>query len=85
MSSGFSRLRNRSRSKNRASSRVKSQDDEPEPPSSSDRASTSQIAEVIERHQLALKMDVIDMIDSHEKDIKFWKNKALKLKKKLSQ
>lgn len=61
------------------------QDDEEDPLDSSEKATYTQIQDTIERHQLALKMDMMDMMENHEKEIKFWKNKALRLMKKMSQ
>lgn len=60
-------------------------DDNPPPPDSSERPISAQVADIMERHQLAMKMEMIEMMENHEKEVKFWKNKAMKMKKKMSQ
>ena len=89
-SSGLrSRLRSRSASITRGSKnshqRKASLDDyDGAPPDYNEQSSTDQIAEIIERYQLALRMDMTALMDNHEKEIKFWKNKAMKLKKRMT-
>ena len=89
-SSGLrSRLRSRSASITRGSKnshqRKSSLDDyDGAPPDYNEQSSTDQIAEIIERYQLALRMDMTALMDNHEKEIKFWKNKAMKLKKRMT-
>jgi len=92
-SSFVARLRSRSRSRprvntsRRQSSQLRGGDNnyDPGPPDSTEKASSVQIEDVIERHQLALKMDMMDILENHEKEIKFWKNKSMKMKKKQAQ
>lgn len=89
-----SRFRARSRSASTTEPRVdgrrssqQDQNDE-EPPSLDNpvgRASSAQIAHVIDQHQLALKNEMMEMMENQEREINFWKNKALKLKKRMAQ
>ena len=39
---------------------------------------------MIERHNLTLKMDMMEVLEAREKEVKFWKNKAMRLRRKVS-
>ncbi|KAL9191560.1 hypothetical protein ACHAXT_001266 [Thalassiosira profunda] len=82
-----SRLRSRSASVRRGPGSVSAavaaqQADEPEHPEASDKPPSAQVADILERHQIALKMEVTDAMENLEKEIQYWKTKALKLKLK---
>ena len=48
------------------------------PESAAGKATPGQISDIIEKHQRAMMTDMIGLLQSHEKEIKFWKNKAMK-------
>lgn len=52
--------------------------------SSEEHKISSQIKDVVERHQLALRTEMLELMETREKEARFWKNKALKLRKRVS-
>jgi len=57
--------------------------EEAAPSDYSEYATSIQINDAIERHQMALKMDMMEIMQNHEKEINFWKNKALRMRKRM--
>jgi len=87
-SSFVARLRSRSASRSRINRHMQPQQCHEEVPSyypGNEPTSAEIIEEAVNRHQMALKMDMIEIVQNHEKEMKFWKNKALRLKKKMSE
>lgn len=79
------RLRSRSASLSRAGRRSRHQEpdyDVDDTPTVS--SAPAQVDDILERHQLALRMDMLSLLETRDKEITFWKNKALKLRKNMT-